>query len=76
MKKVYRGFFQRTGGQTALAGLDIAIPRGSSFGLIGLNGAGKTTFIKTLLGVVRPTSGAVRVLGGDPEDPGVRARIG
>lgn len=76
MKKVYRGFFQRTGGQTALAGLDIAIPRGSSFGLIGLNGAGKTTFIKTLLGVVRPTSGTVRVLGGEPEDPAVRARIG
>jgi ABC-2 type transport system ATP-binding protein len=76
VKKVYRGFFQRTGGQTALAGLDIAIPRGSAFGLIGLNGAGKTTFIKTLLGVVRPTSGAVRVLGGDPEDPHVRARIG
>ncbi len=76
VKKVYKGFFQRTGGQTALAGLDIAIPRGSAFGLIGLNGAGKTTFIKTLLGVVRPTSGAVRVLGGDPEDPRVRARIG
>lgn len=76
VKKVYRGFFQRTGGQTALAGLDIAIPRGSAFGLIGLNGAGKTTFIKTLLGVVRPTSGRVHVLGGDPEDPAVRARIG
>ena len=76
MRKVYRGFFRRTGGQTALAGLDIAIPRGTAFGLIGLNGAGKTTFIKTLLGVVRPTSGVVRVLGGEPEDPRVRARIG
>lgn len=76
MRKVYRGFFRRTGGQTALAGLDIAIPRGTAFGLIGLNGAGKTTFIKTMLGVVRPTSGTVRVLGGEPEDPRVRARIG
>lgn len=76
MKKVYRGFFQRTGGQTALAGLDLAIQRGTAFGLIGLNGAGKTTFIKTLLGVVRPTSGTVRVLGGEPGDPGVRAKIG
>jgi ABC-2 type transport system ATP-binding protein len=76
VKKVYRGFLRRSGGQTALAGLDIAIPAGSAFGLIGLNGAGKTTFIKTLLGVVRPTSGAVRVLGGDPEDPKIRARIG
>ena len=76
VKKVYRGLFRRTGGQVALAGLDIQIPRGSAFGLIGLNGAGKTTFIKTLLGVVRPTSGTVKVLGGDPEDPAVRARIG
>ncbi|WP_437976503.1 ABC transporter ATP-binding protein [Sorangium sp. So ce295] len=76
VRKVYRGFFRRSGGQTALAGLDIAIQRGAAFGLIGLNGAGKTTFIKTLLGVVRPTSGTVRVLGGEPEDPGVRARIG
>lgn len=74
--KVYRGAFRRSGGQTALAGLDIAIPKGSAFGLIGLNGAGKTTFIKTLLGVVRPTTGTVRVLGGEPEDPKVRARIG
>lgn len=76
VRKVYRGWLRRSGGQVALSGLDIAIPRGSAFGLIGLNGAGKTTFIKTLLGVVRPTSGAVRVLGGDPEDPRVRARIG
>jgi len=76
VQKVYRGLFRRTGGQVALAGLDIQIPRGSAFGLIGLNGAGKTTFIKTLLGVVRPTSGTVKVLGGDPEDPAIRARIG
>jgi ABC-2 type transport system ATP-binding protein len=76
VRKVYRGIFRRSGGQTALAGLDLAIPRGAAFGLIGLNGAGKTTFIKTLLGVVRPTSGTVRVLGGEPEDPRVRARIG
>ena len=76
VRKVYRGFFQRTGGQIALSGLDIAIPKGSAFGLIGLNGAGKTTFIKTLLGVVRPTSGSVHVLGGDPEEPRIRARIG
>lgn len=76
VKKTYRGFFRRTGGQVALAGLDLAIPRGTAFGLIGLNGAGKTTFIKSLLGVVRPTGGTVRVLGGDPEDPRVRTRIG
>jgi ABC-2 type transport system ATP-binding protein len=75
LTKVYRSLFGRSE-QRALAGLDLAIPRGSAFGLIGLNGAGKTTFIKTILGVVRPTSGKVRALGGDPDDARVRARIG
>ena len=45
-------------------------------GLIGPNGAGKTTLIKCLLAIVRPERGSVRVLGGSPEDPGIRARIG
>lgn len=60
----------------ALDGVTLAVPRGSAFGLIGLNGAGKTTFIKAMLAVLRPTAGVLRVLGGDPEDPAVRARIG
>jgi len=64
------------GRDLALHGLDLAVERGAAFGLIGLNGAGKTTFIKLLLSVVRPTSGTVRVLGGSPEEPAVRARIG
>jgi ABC-2 type transport system ATP-binding protein len=63
-------------GQQALRGLTLAVPTGSAFGLIGPNGAGKTTFIKVLLGVVRPTDGEVTVLGGDPQDLKVRARIG
>jgi ABC-2 type transport system ATP-binding protein len=75
LTKVYSSFFGKTR-QTALAGLDLAIPRGTAFGLIGLNGAGKTTFIKSILGVVRPTSGTVRALDGDPEDAAIRARIG
>lgn len=62
--------------QPALRGVDLEIPAGATFGLIGPNGAGKTTFIKLLLGVARPTSGEVQVLGGDPEDAGVRRRIG
>lgn len=60
----------------ALAGVDLVVPRGTCFGLIGVNGAGKTTFIKALLGIVRPTAGTIRVLGGAPEDVHVRARIG
>jgi ABC-2 type transport system ATP-binding protein len=75
LKKTY-GKGWRRAGQVALSGVDLHVPVGSSFGLIGPNGAGKTTFIKSVLGIVRPTGGEVRVLGGDPEDPAVRARIG
>jgi ABC-2 type transport system ATP-binding protein len=60
----------------ALRGVDLAIPCGAAFGLIGPNGAGKTSFVKVLLGIVRPTSGRIRLLGGDPEDPRTRARVG
>lgn len=69
-------FLRRGEGTPALSGLDLALDEGVAFGLIGQNGAGKTTFIKTLLGVVRPTSGEVRVLGKSPEDATTRARIG
>lgn len=72
--KSYRGLFGAP--QPALRGLTLSIPRGAAFGLIGPNGAGKTTFIKVLLGVVRPDDGDVAVLGGDPQDTAVRARIG
>jgi len=76
LRKSYRGLFRRSGGVEALRGLDLEVARGAAFGLIGLNGAGKTTFIKTLLGIVRPTAGEVRILGQDPEDPKARAQVG
>ena len=74
LSKHYRAPFGP--GHHALCGLSLAVPKGSAFGLIGPNGAGKTTFIKVLLGVVRATAGQVTVLGGDPQDLEVRARIG
>ncbi len=72
--KRYRGWFGR--GQDALRGLDLAVPRGTAFGLIGPNGAGKTTFIKCLLGIAWPDTGVLQLLGASPEDPRVRARVG
>ena len=60
----------------ALDGVDLEVPRGEAFGLLGPNGAGKTTFIKCLLGISHPDSGEVVLLGGRPEDPRTRARVG
>ncbi|BCJ74730.1 ABC transporter ATP-binding protein [Catellatospora sp. IY07-71] len=65
------------GGVTALADLTLSVEPGV-IGLVGANGAGKSTMIKTLLGLLTPTSGQVRVLGLDPVTAGeeVRARVG
>ncbi|HLE96234.1 MAG TPA: ABC transporter ATP-binding protein [Candidatus Thermoplasmatota archaeon] len=51
---------------TALDGLDLAVPPGELFGLIGPNGSGKTTLIRILTGLDRPTEGVARLRGGDP----------
>lgn len=47
----------------AIRDLTLRIPRGSSIGLIGRNGSGKSTFLKLLTGIYKPTSGKVSVLG-------------
>jgi len=47
----------------ALDRLDLAVPRGEVFGLLGQNGAGKTTAMRCMLGLVRPTAGMCRILG-------------
>jgi ABC-2 type transport system ATP-binding protein len=57
---------KRFGTTTALAGSSFAITRGEMFGLIGPDGAGKTTAIRLLCGLLRPDAGTVTVLGVDP----------
>ena len=50
--------------------LDLHVPEGSIYGLLGRNSAGKTTTIRMLMGLARPTSGSLQVLGLNPaEDP-------
>jgi ABC-2 type transport system ATP-binding protein len=53
---------------TALDGVSFEVRPGEVLGLLGPNGAGKTTTLHILLGVVRPTSGTVRLFGHDPHD--------
>jgi ABC-2 type transport system ATP-binding protein len=50
----------------ALAGLDLEVRAGEVHGFLGPNGSGKTTTIRTLLGMLRADAGTVRLLGGDP----------
>ena len=63
-----RGICKSFGRTEALAPLDLVIPRGSIFALVGHNGAGKTTLIKLLLNILRPTSGSATVLGESTAD--------
>jgi ABC-2 type transport system ATP-binding protein len=75
LRKVYRtGFLMRP--KVALQGIDLRVEPGEVFGFIGPNGAGKSTTIKILTGLLRPSSGVVELLGGSPDDPRRRARMG
>jgi ABC-2 type transport system ATP-binding protein len=50
----------------AIDNLSLEIPTGTNFGLLGPNGSGKTTLIRLMVGLLRPRSGAIRVLGQSP----------
>jgi ABC-2 type transport system ATP-binding protein len=66
------------GAVRALDGLSLRVETGTVVGIVGHNGAGKTTLIDVICGLVRPSAGAVRVLGEDVSASGqrLRARIG
>ncbi|HEX6939283.1 MAG TPA: ATP-binding cassette domain-containing protein [Longimicrobiales bacterium] len=70
-----RGVWKRFGDLAAVAGLDLAIPRGATYGLLGPNGAGKTTVIRMLLRILSADAGEIWVYG-RPVDQGVLDRIG
>ncbi len=71
------GLTKRYGPQvTAVADLDLTVRRGEVYGFLGPNGSGKTTTLRMLLGLVRPTRGKAWVLGKEPGDPASLRRIG
>jgi len=75
LNKTYRPSFSRIN-KVALKSLTIDVKRGEIFGLVGPNGSGKTTTLKLLLGLIKPTGGSVEIFGRGPRDVEVKRRIG
>ena len=69
---------KRYGATEALIAVTLDVQRGEMFGLIGSDGAGKTTAIRLMCGLLRPDAGAIRILGHDPvrEHRAVTERVG
>src|SRR5690349_12894217 len=72
------GLRRSFGDHVVLDGIDLAVPRGTVFSLLGANGAGKTTTVRILSTLIRADGGSARVAGHDvaTEPDAVRAAIG
>jgi ABC-2 type transport system ATP-binding protein len=71
------GLGKQYGRGWALHDCTLVIPEGKVVGLVGPNGAGKTTLLQLAVGLLAPTAGAIKVLGGSPADgPGQLGRVG
>jgi ABC-2 type transport system ATP-binding protein len=68
------GLTRTYGDVTAVNNVSLAVRKGELFGLLGPNGSGKTTMIKCLTGQLKPTAGAVRVMGVDAVAEPVKVR--
>jgi len=73
-----RGLTKSFGELRAVAGIDLEVARGESFGFLGPNGAGKSSTMRMIACVSPRTGGELRVLGDDPDvhGPRIRARLG
>jgi len=69
-----RDLVKRFGDLVAVDGLNLSVPRGEFFAILGPNAAGKTTTIRILTGLVKPTSGSARVAGFDIQTDPIEAR--
>jgi ABC-2 type transport system ATP-binding protein len=59
------GLIKKFGNFTALNGVDLCVNQGEIYGFIGPNGAGKTTTLRIMLGILKATSGSVKIFGKD-----------
>jgi ABC-2 type transport system ATP-binding protein len=59
------GLWKKFGRFDAVRGLSLSVPEGSAFALVGANGAGKTTAIKTMMNIIEPDQGSIRIMGTD-----------
>ncbi|HWF47526.1 MAG TPA: ABC transporter ATP-binding protein [Bryobacteraceae bacterium] len=75
LEKVYRSRW-RGREIRAVSHLSLRVPVGVKFGLLGANGAGKTTFVKMLLSAVHPTAGTATIFGKDAREPEARRPVG
>jgi ABC-2 type transport system ATP-binding protein len=71
-----KGLTKRFGDIVAVDGLDLELPAGRIYGVLGPNGSGKTTLIRLMTGLAKPTSGSVTVLGTRMPDREILGRIG
>jgi ABC-2 type transport system ATP-binding protein len=72
------GLSRMYGGRWVVDNLNLKVPRGAVYGFLGLNGAGKSTTIRMLMGLIRRNEGQARVLGLDParQDVELKHRTG
>lgn len=71
-----RGMVRNYADVKAVRGIDLTVQPGELVGLVGPDGAGKSTTLNCLAGLMRPTAGEVRVLGQDPMASGAREQLG
>ena len=78
LKDVKKSFRQGFVGKrkTVLRGVSLSLADGEVYGFLGHNGAGKSTTIKLILGLLRPDAGEIRIFGERGVTPSSRARIG
>lgn len=70
------GLCKRYGNKNAVNNLSIQVPKGSVYGFIGRNGAGKSTTQRMICGLASPTAGEIKLFGKPVADPTVRRKIG